>query len=1324
MKRLVIPIIILLLVVSCQKEVYYNISTSVNPKDAGTVSVFPAGPSVLEGTSVTVTAQPKGEYVFTGWSGNLSGTDNPKTVAVTSVLNITANFALKEYPLSISVEGEGAVSEKVISTKTDYTSGTVVELTAKPADHWLFDHWEGDLNGNTNPVQITLSSAKTVKAVFVKKMYDLSIEIQGEGTVEEAVLQTKATSIQEGTVVELTALPGDHWVFDHWEGDLSGNKNPAQITIASDKKVKAVFVEKMYPLTIEVEGSGAVKEEVISTKSGSYQEGSVIELTASPAEHWVFDHWEGDLAGSQNPSQITISSAKTVKAVFVEKMYPLTVEVQGGGAVKEEVISTKSGSYKEGSVVQLTATPSTYWAFDHWEGDVTGNDNPAIITIASASFVKAVFVEHDPGIVFTETEDISPYEINRRMGMGINLGNQLDAYRDDGRHHIACETAWGSPLCTQIIFDRYAAAGFKSVRIPITWMGTFGTAPDYKIDEERLNRIAEIVGFAEKAGLNVIINMHHDDGPRDMENHPDDFWINPCRAAADPAYNEKVKEQLSALWKQIARRFRDKGDFLLFESFNEPANNFFSAWPSEAEKAAHFAEYKCLSDWNQVFVDAVRSTGGNNSSRWLIAVCAGATERNMDQLTIPKDYVSNNRLMLSIHVYEPAEYAFGFVEEWGHTAQVSNEETLRFDESFFEQEFHRYKETYLDGGIPIIVDEMGCFNRDNERGKAFQLYYLEYLVRAASINGIPTFIWDDGGKPGVKRGEFLFWRDTGEYVDYAEEIIDVIFRATYSKDSDYTLQSIYDRAPFCDTYDREVIIPDNGFRDQLLRHCDLNGDGHITKNETWRVTEINVNTTNISSLQGIEEFENLVVLRCRGREDWVADEYGPGLLTELDVSHNPLLRILEFNNNHITSIDLSHNPELESICCRSNAMQSIDISHNTHLVWFDASVNHLESLDVSANHEVRGIYLSRNNLKEIVVSGLYRLEELSVGLNRLSSMDLTCNYQLKHLYCDANLLSSLDLSFNKDLEFLLCVNNPSLTQVFLSPGQKINNVEKDDYTNFVYRPGIEIKDPAFKKFLISRFDTDGDWGISESEAEAITEIEVCTDDIFSLGGIEYFANLRKLVCMGSYDEEFGPNNYYGKLSELNVSKNKQLEYLSCGYNQLTSLDVSHNPRLRVLRFMNNQIREIDISNNLLLEELYCRYCHLSSLNVVHNPNLRELDCQGTNRLKDIDLSHCPKLSLFNANGVGLESLDVTGNPELSWLGCASSYFKSINLSNNPCLLCFYGDNNSLTELDLTHNPQMNDLFVRNSPDLQYVYLNKGQTIANVYKDTNTQIAYR
>lgn len=1327
MKRFFFPIITLLLFVSCQKEVYYNISTTVNPKDAGSVSVSPAGPSVLEGTSVTVTAQPNGEYVFTGWSGSLSGADNPKTVTVTADLNITANFALKEYPLSLSVEGEGAVSEKVISTKTDYTSGTVVELTAKAADHWLFDHWEGDLNGNTNPVQIAVSSAKTVKAVFVKKMYDLTIEVQGEGAVQETVVNTKSSSYQEGTVVEVTALPGEHWVFDHWEGDLSGNKNPAQITIASAKKVKAVFVEKMYPLTVEIKGNGAVKEEVITTKSGSYQDGSVVELTATPGSHWVFDHWEGDLEGGQNPAQITISSVLSVRAVFVEKMYPLTVDIQGGGAVNEEVIDTKSSSYQEGSVVQLTATPNTYWAFDHWEGDVTGTENPALITISGAAAVKAVFVEQDPGIIFTDTEYISPYEINRRMGMGINVACQLDAYREDGVHNYVDETAWGNPPCTQALFDKMAAAGFKSVRIPVTWMGTFGPDPDYIIDAERLNRVAEVVGYAEKAGMYAIINMHHDDAGPHQEGHPhpSDFWIDPGRAAADPDYNNAVKAQLSAMWKQIARKFRDKGDFLMFESFNEPGSGFFWSWATDAEKDAHQGEYDCLSEWNQVFVDAVRSTGGNNATRWLVAVGAAAKERNLDRLILPQDYVSNNRLMLAIHFYEPEAYVFGAIDEWGHTAMVPDEEIWRFDEAFIASEFSRYRVDYLDKGIPLCVDEIGCFNRGNEREKAFQLYYLEYLVRAASLNGFATFIWDDGGTEDRWRGEYLFWHGTGDYFGYAEELIGIINKATYSTDPDYTLESIYNRAPFA-TGDEMVIIeiPDSEFKKYLIGRYDRDGDGEIRMFETKHIIEIDVNTQNISSMKGIEHFPNLVRLVCRGREDWVADEYGPGLLTELDVSHNPHLKWLEFNNNHITAIDLSNNVELESICCRSNAMTAIDLSHNSKLTGFDASINQIGAIDFSNNPLLDAIYLRGNLLTYLDVSHLSQLKTLNFGGNQIANIDLTNNYLLESLECDGNLLTSLDLSYNKHLSFLRCQGNPYLRTILLDQGYSISRVEKDDFAKFVYQQGIEIKDPAFRKYILNHFDIDGDNEISPEEAQAVTKMDVCTDQIYSLNGIESFVNLEILFCEGSYSEEYTDKEYYGVLKELDISQNIKLTQLKCGYNQLTVLDLSHNPKLISVSCQNNELTSLNTSENPLLEEIICRNCYISSLDVSSNTALRDFDCQGSNRISRIDLSHCPNLSLLNANGIGLEELDVSNNVRLSWLGCSNSSFPSIDLSANPHLHCFYGDCNLLSELDLTQNTELEYLYIREAPHLQSVYLKAGHSVAHIFKDEHTQIVYR
>ena len=129
---------------------------------------------------------------------------------------MTANFVKKKYALTTAVEGEGTVSEKVIKAgaATDYNSGTIVELTAVPSGEWLFMEWKGDITGTENPTQITIDKAKSVTAVFVKKQYPLTIEIEGEGTVSEKVIKVGlATDYNSGTIVELTAEPTGNWEF-------------------------------------------------------------------------------------------------------------------------------------------------------------------------------------------------------------------------------------------------------------------------------------------------------------------------------------------------------------------------------------------------------------------------------------------------------------------------------------------------------------------------------------------------------------------------------------------------------------------------------------------------------------------------------------------------------------------------------------------------------------------------------------------------------------------------------------------------------------------------------------------------------------------------------------------------------------------------------------------------------------------------------------------------------------------------------------------------------------------------------------------------------
>mgnify|MGYP002623437998 CR=1 FL=1 len=216
-------------------------ATHVQPADAGSVAVTPSGGAVLEGTSVSFKATPKGDYVFSGWSGSLSGSENPATITVTADVSVTANFTLRNYPLTLSVEGEGSIEEKVVSTKADYASGTVVELTAVPASGWSFDHWEGNLTGGDNPARITISSAQFVKAVFTRQKYAYNLKIIGNGVVDEFVLQNTKSSADFGTRILLKAIPSEGSVFKGWYGDYSGTNPELEFTLEEGKEITAEF---------------------------------------------------------------------------------------------------------------------------------------------------------------------------------------------------------------------------------------------------------------------------------------------------------------------------------------------------------------------------------------------------------------------------------------------------------------------------------------------------------------------------------------------------------------------------------------------------------------------------------------------------------------------------------------------------------------------------------------------------------------------------------------------------------------------------------------------------------------------------------------------------------------------------------------------------------------------------------------------------------------------------------------------------------------------------------------------------------------------------
>ena len=235
MKRL--SLLLLLVLFSCTKDpVMYDVTVSAT--EGGTVS--PQSGTFEEGSSVTFTATPSAEYEFTKWSNG--STQNPLVLTVTSDLTIQATFTKKQYELTISKEGEGTVSEKVINAGKGYGSGTKVELTAVPAGEWVFAGWSGDVTSNDNPLQVTISSPKNIKATFKKIEYSLDITIIGNGQIVQSIKSITGS----GVLINLTALAEECWEFKNWSGIENANNNSIELMLglSEEKTIEVEFIEK------------------------------------------------------------------------------------------------------------------------------------------------------------------------------------------------------------------------------------------------------------------------------------------------------------------------------------------------------------------------------------------------------------------------------------------------------------------------------------------------------------------------------------------------------------------------------------------------------------------------------------------------------------------------------------------------------------------------------------------------------------------------------------------------------------------------------------------------------------------------------------------------------------------------------------------------------------------------------------------------------------------------------------------------------------------------------------------------------------------------
>lgn len=358
------------------------------------------------------------------------------------------------------------------------------------------------------------------------------------------------------------------------------------------------------------------------------------------------------------------------------------------------------------------------------------------------------------------------------MSPGWNLGNALDAHNNG----VAGETSWGNPAITQTLITKVAEAGFKSIRIPTTWLGKTGAAPNYTIDSAYMNRVKEVVGYARTAGLKVIINIHHDGADSA-------YWLSIKDAAgvvvtkngnnttySTGTYNEQkdtaIKNQLSAMWTQIATSFKDDEN-IIFETMNEIHDG---GWGWGENKKQGTKQYEILNSWNQVCVRAIRNAGATN-----VIECPGYTmnpDLTIANFKMPDD-VLQHKLMVTAHFYDPNDFV---LEANKHTwGQGGTDNSEWGQEDNVDRVFGALKSKFVDNGIPVVIGECGAVYQSGY--EQYRQKYDVYVVQKAVANGLVPVIWDNGSSGSGAECSGLFNRSAGAIYEHCATLVSAIINA-------------------------------------------------------------------------------------------------------------------------------------------------------------------------------------------------------------------------------------------------------------------------------------------------------------------------------------------------------------------------------------------------------------------------------------------------------------------------------------------------------------------------------------------------------------------
>ena len=357
-----------------------------------------------------------------------------------------------------------------------------------------------------------------------------------------------------------------------------------------------------------------------------------------------------------------------------------------------------------------------------------GNDQNRRLTVLQP---PAIFPSYNTSPIAADGTGMSSTaaQITANIKLGWNIFNTMEA--------PGGETGWGNPMVTQAQIDLIHQSGVNAIRIPCAW-NFHADQSTAQIDTAWLSRVKEVARYCINDGMYVLLNCHWDGG-----------WLD-CTATG--AKQDTIKAKQKAFWEQIATKMRDFDEHLMLASANEP-------------NATDLASATVLESYHQVFINAVRSTGGKNAFRTLVIQAPSTSIDLADYFTaVPGMPVDNvpNKLIMEVHYYSPSNFCIlssdaSWGKEWRYwganyhsTDDPARNAAPGTEEGYIDSTLAYVNRRFIKNNIPFLIGEFGVADHagniignpaDSILSLNSRAHFFRYLVQQARVNGIPAFLW-------------------------------------------------------------------------------------------------------------------------------------------------------------------------------------------------------------------------------------------------------------------------------------------------------------------------------------------------------------------------------------------------------------------------------------------------------------------------------------------------------------------------------------------------------------------------------------------------------